>query len=430
MLEFILYISLQNIILNFIQIPFFTYHSLPPNNISEPEYIKYFSENNIYSHLIIGSPPQKIIAKINFNEYSFNIYNNRCDIPSNYNSENPKSITRKDLGFILTDVYVDTFLTEDSFIIPEININNKTYILSYIYAPMNNNDFEINFQKYPYTCANIGLKLSSDQMEEFKYNFLRELKALDIIDNYVFYIEYNNSNNDEGNLIIGKKPHEFSNKYNLKQYREIYALNLKIELYWMIRFHLVYFRNAGENDKNVKIFNLTNNNDAILEYNLNNIYGTYEFMEIIEKVFFRKKIENKVCKKNFLLNNLINYDCEYLQDIQDFPTIYFKHNNLMYTFEINYKDIFVEYNGRFVFLIWFDLNNRDKWKLGKPFLKKYLFTFDLDKKMIGFYNPNIIDKNDEKINNNKDKKYIMIIIIIIILSLISFFVCYLLAKSI
>ena len=150
-------------------------------------------------------------------------------------------------------------------------------------------------------------------------------------------------------------------------------------------------------------------------------------MEFIENNFFEKKINNKVCKKNYLLNNLINYECNFFKDIEYFPTIFFEHKNLMYIFELNYKDIFVKYNDKYICLIWFDLKNKNKWRLGKPFLKKYLFSFDLDKKIIGFYNPNIKDEIEEK-NNNKNIK--LTLLIIIILSLISFFICYLLAKTI
>ena len=402
-----------------------TYYSFSSNNRSDQSYINYFSENNIYTYLIIGSPPQKIISQINFNEYSFNIYNNRCLIPSNYNSENPISNTKKDLGFLLTDVYVDTFLTEDIFSFPEITNENQTYLLSYIYAPMNNNEFEIGIPKYPYTCANIGLKLSSDQMEAFKYNFLRELKALNIIDNYVFYIEYNENNTYEGNLIIGIKPHEINNKnkYNCNQYREIYALNMKIELFWMIKFDSIFSKNSQKG-----IFNISKNIEASIEHNLNNIFGTYEFMEFIDNAFFNERMNNKVCKKNFLLNDLISYECEFIKDIEGFPSIYFEHKNFMFTFELNYKDIFIEYNGKYVCLIWIDLKSKNKWKLGKAFLKKYLFTFDLDKKMIGFYNPNIKDKINEKNYMRNNNKFFLVIIFI--LSIISFFACYLLAKNI
>ena len=170
--------------------PFYTYKSSYLNiNISDYFSIQSFLRNDIYSYLTIGSPPQKIVANINFNEYAFNIYNNQCDIPSEYNSLTQNSTTRINKGYILTDVYVDTFQIEDIFTFPfDSDISFK---LNYIYASMNNNIFEQNIEKKKYTCANIGLKLSVDYAGTFDLNFLRELKSLDVIENYVFYLYYN-----------------------------------------------------------------------------------------------------------------------------------------------------------------------------------------------------------------------------------------------
>ncbi len=152
---------------------------------------------------------------------------------------------------------------------------------------MNNNEFEMTVPKFPYTCANIGLKLSSDQLEAFKYNFLRELKALNIIDNYVFYIEYNETNNKEGNLIIGKKPHEENNKYDYKQYKEIYALNMEIELYWILRFDTIFLKNI-EKGKNLfliyqKIVRLLLNIILIIFLELMNLWN------LLKIIFLKKK---------------------------------------------------------------------------------------------------------------------------------------------
>ena len=203
---------------------FYTYKYNKIDNISDYYSIKAFTNNVIYSSLIIGTPPQKIIANINFNDYAFNIYNNQCDIPSEYNSINKNSTTRINKGYILTDVYVDTFLLEDIFYFSQYP--NKSFILNYIYAPMNNNIFESGIEKKNFTCANIGLKLSVDYAGTLDLNFLRELKSLDIIDNYIFYLYYNDTIEDEGNLVIGKWPHEVDkNKYDFMQYREVYAVN-------------------------------------------------------------------------------------------------------------------------------------------------------------------------------------------------------------
>jgi hypothetical protein len=269
-------------------------------------------------------------------------------------------------------------------------------------------------------------------MEQFKYNFLRELKQLNIINNYVFFIEYNTSYDDQGYLIIGKKPHELydKNKYKYEYLKEIYALNMNVELYWMMRFDSIYIKDKnGEKYKNNILYL-----NATIEHNLNIIFGTYEFMEIIEKEFFEEKINNNLCKKNYLINDIINYECELLQeqDIVKFPSIYFEHKNLLYVFELNFEDIFIKYDNRYICLIWFDMKNKNKWRLGKSFLKKYLFTFDLDRKIIGFYNPNIDDGNSKKSNDkdeeNDNDKVKYIIIIIIALSIIAFVLCFLLAK--
>ena len=75
------------------------------------------------------------------------------------------------------------------------------------------------------------------------------------------------------------------------------------------------------------------------------------------------------------------------------------------------------------------MRERDSWILGKPFLQKYLFSFNIDKKIIGFYN---LDKNNGNDNNKKKinpKIYLYIVIIIILIGIISW-LCYLFAKLI
>ena len=223
MLNSIIFLYLYTSILSYIIMPFYTYKPNISYNISDFYSIKAFVTNNIYSYLSIGTPPQTITANINFNEYSFNIYNNQCDIPSEYNSLYKNSTTKIDKGYILTDVYVDTFLIEDIFSFSQYS--NRKYNLSYIYAPMNNNIFEQNIEKKKFTCANIGLKLSVDYPGTFDLNFLRELKKLDIIQNYIFYLNYTGDSKEEGNLNIGKWPHEVDkNKYDILQFREVYNL--------------------------------------------------------------------------------------------------------------------------------------------------------------------------------------------------------------
>ena len=67
--------------------------------------------------------------------------------------------------------------------------------------------------------------------------------------------------------------------------------------------------------------------------------------------------------------------------------------------------------------------------MGKPFYKKYNFTFNLDARMLGFYNPNYDfeieeeingDNNIEKNDNNTWKIVIFCVLGFIILALLMF----------
>ena len=88
-------------------------------------------------------------------------------------------------------------------------------------------------------------------------------------------------------------------------------------------------------------------------------------------------------------------------DIKSFPPIYFYHSELNKTFVLGYNDLFYKENNRFYFLVIYSSFSGSYWKLGKPFLKKYQITLDLDSKKIYFYN--VLKKDNEE--KNIDKKY-------------------------
>ena len=87
-----------------------------------------------------------------------------------------------------------------------------------------------------------------------------------------------------------------------------------------------------------------------------------------------------------------------------------------YTFELNYKDLFVEKYDKLILMVFFPKNGSMDWYLGKPFLKKYSFLMNQDSKIIGYYDRKIIDNSNN--NNYITLKIILIVIgIIIILAL-------------
>ena len=80
-----------------------------------------------------------------------------------------------------------------------------------------------------------------------------------------------------------------------------------------------------------------------------------------------------------------------------FPTLYF-HMQLYYkTFELTYKDLFIEKKGKFYFLIYFKpLSYFNYFEMGKILLKKYTFTFNQYNNHIGYYNEDIKTGEEEE----------------------------------
>ena len=58
---------------------------------------------------------------------------------------------------------------------------------------------------------------------------------------------------------------------------------------------------------------------------------------------------------------------------------------LNYTFELNSTDLFEDIGDRKYFLVNFARNSDIKWVLGRPFLSKYNFTYDIDARTVGMY---------------------------------------------
>ena len=91
---------------------------------------------------------------------------------------------------------------------------------------------------------------------------------------------------------------------------------------------------------------------------------------------------------------------------------------------MDYKDLFINNGDSLDFLVaTYADTDEGYWVLGKPFLKKYLFLYNMDSKMIGFYrNEDSIpldnmQTNNEKISNFNTSIFINVLLFIIIIIL-------------
>ena len=404
----------------------FSYITFPLFTFSNNEYNQYENrifnllDNKLYTYLTIGEPPQKIAALIMPDEYPLYIYNNLCEINSNFIVEKSKSyISSKYEVQYLTNITL-SYLIKDKFEFEFNETNEKKYIESiiYHYRPYNNSNIKLE-KKYPYTCAYIGLKIPKYNSEEYSHSLFLQLKKLRIINNHCFFIIY--GKNHEGKLIIGDYPEIYEpNNYKKYQLKTIYSLYLENKYNWRLKFNSIYFESQN---RKISLNHLEANIDLTSEL----IFSPKEYIDEIYKYFFEEKINKGLCHKKYIDKKIEYFSCNSLETIENFPTLYFRHSFLLYTFELNYNDLFKIINNEYIFLICYNEEFENEWIFGKPFLKKYLFVFNYDEKVIGFYNPlinengDLIESNSKLNNNNSNKKNIIFIIVIFIFVFIIFF---------
>ena len=305
-------------------------------------------------------------------------------------------------------------------------------------------------------CLNmkIGLGITQTTLYSDCISFVDEVKKNDNkINTYSWSLKYYDSNNNseinyDGEMIIGIEPHDYQPFiYNKENYVTVDSYIDEDSYYFPqfekneygIQFNSVYFykNNKVISENLVKIvnptsmeglFSLTNGMIQCPEeyYNLIKINFFSQYLDICSEVAFyddHGSLYTFVCNKNKL-----NID----QFYKNFPTLYFKHINLNFIFELQAIDLFREEKNKIYFMIF--VSDLEKWYFGEIFLKKYFFTFNQNKKAIGFYidiNKNDGNKgNNGKENNEKNNKeqnkgiiFLIIGIVLIIINFIIFGMC-------
>ena len=350
-----------------------------------------FFINKIYTNITIGTPFQQIKSYINFKEFFTFLSGNQTDIKFNYNKSN-SFISNYKLEYFSIKYFSYGYNSYDNFIFNDENneikfINNFSFILA-MQGTLNEN---ISLPGL------IGLKIYDNTLK-YKYNnFINQLKEKNIIFSYAFSINYNKDSDSEGNIIIGE--YEDNNKFLLD-------FEFSRSEYNNYEYRLIL--------ENITYSNYTIEKDLITEFdlNINNIIGSTQLRDILKQNFFDELIEKKLCNESLYMSfRMLYFKCNDTIDITKFKTIYLKFSGLGKIFELNYNDLFKKHGKIYYFLMTFDTKIPYKIGLGVPFLKKYQFIFDQDKKIIGYY------KNIKK-ENKFHISYILIFILFIILVLL------------
>ena len=257
--------------------------------------------------------------------------------------------------------------------------------------------------------------------------FIKQLKERKLIKRYIYYIKYN-ENNEDGEVIIDALPHEInSKKFDENKYDKFLAENVSSTL--GIKVKEAYY---GETlvDCEFKV-------ELAIEENF--IRGTDIFKESLFENFFKDKITRKICQKSIFSyidnENLEFFYCSRNLNIYDFKPIILSIYNSELKIELTFNDLFYIYGDNYYFLMYFPTKSYSNtyFRLGKFLFQKYTLIINHDSRMIGYYKTNNKGKNEKEksIENNKKidfKKFIPWIIVgvlgFIVLLLIFYIIYY------
>ena len=391
----------------------------------------------LISNIELGKPLQKIEAIFDLRISNFYISNYCFNCRDIYTFNESSSFSKVQTDKI-PDAIGNNFYAYETFYFNDGNNNNlqKEVKDMLIYLP------ELNDKK---NCLTIGLKFPDNINNNFQESFIQQLKHKNIINQYFWTMIFNDNNNlnkdndYDGEFIFGDILNDYYpyikdiKEYNSNRIMHTYTGNKKkkkflntnygLGLEWGITFDNIYYEYKSKSysklNKNNNIVNI-NNLLTEFDFNLNIIYGTYEYSRNIQRDFFNLYFIKNICQPTHMRGSMYKYIYCFANnftqnDLEKFPTLYFKNKDLRYLFSLDYKDLFylTEDKKYYIFNIMtinifnYDAIDEDeldgaKWILGLPFWKKYQFTFDSDNKLIYFYNiyGKFLDETDNDVLPN------------------------------
>ncbi len=262
--------------------------------------------------------------------------------------------------------FIESKLSQENFNILNNNIEIKCLLTN-----------KISYYEGIHYPGLLGLGIKENIRIEKEYegtNFIQQLKSYNLISSYVFTIKFHN-NYKKGEIIIGEKPEEYNKNYHPEGFKQVQTEKITSSVVWSISID------------NLIVDNNTIENDVVIRLKLESgvIKPTYALQKYLENNFFIPHLSNKSCFKNRTEDFFgIYYYCNKNIDLKSFPVINFHLKPFEMNFTLTYEDLVVEYKGRYFFLFVFQ-DYIERFEVGYPFLKKYEFVFDQDKKIIGMY---------------------------------------------
>lgn len=384
-------------------LPYKIFHPPIDEQSTKEETFLSLKRNYFYTEFEIGNPKQKIpmIYTFNYSELIFHSDTNfLLNLESTYNPDKSESFKN-----------LENNVAQENLL---FNINNEICIKNFNFLNEAQNKKDVNY--YSYVGMQNFYKENKDKNIQ-KPNFLYQLKELGLIDYISFSI--NQTSEDGGFININFEPNEYAPELysNKKKYtapiRKLESEtinNMAGEYLWSIDIGFGYFKFERKMITiNIDHYELKEDQYAAL---LNPAYGLISsplsYMNLMKKTYFHEFMKKNICTYSFI-NSMRFYSCnaDYREELQEkFLPLYFYYPlpnfSYTYTYVLYFDDLFYEKNGILYFLVTYDSTTFEtdkfahvaEWVLGKPFLDKYQFSFDVEKNEVSFY---------ENINGYKNK---------------------------
>ena len=403
----------------FIVIPFHFYNDKKNNNyylndISGKDFLE-LTTNKLVSTVSVGTPSKELDLYITMDYKPFFIGKGYCEKNtfSTYIPESSTSYSNNSFySYPFDDLRNMTIGKDKCTFYNSYNLDKNTSLndVQLLYGSMVNISNNIYYMDK--ICGIMGFKLHRMQESYYsKFKTLQDSLKSNNVSNYTTWsIEFfdeeqkKKNKNFDGFLILGVDNTylEDIKKIKVDDILKTHTSYMSNALEWMIAFNKIYYNYTENNRTEMKKF-LKSEINFDLEY----YFSTKEYFESIKSTFFKKYLDDGICKVQKLKEFYLRYQfivCNknsFNGEISKFPSLIFLDNRLEDYFELTYKDCFKEVNGEILFLIFYDPWSPDSFKFGKNFLKKYQLVFNYDSIDIGYLNFNKKSPDDEQ---NKDKE--------------------------
>ena len=376
-------------------IPFTSFLSEIPRNLTPYELMKALIKNELYTNISLGTPHQNLDLIIEIKNYhSYIIKDKESDNKKYKRFYNDSSSTFKILG--QKESFRSSDFTEALNISDIITINEKISNFNFIFLQILESNAETKIE-YP-GLLGFGPIPNSDP-SHIEAGLIRQLKEKNLSKNYLYTLVFNRKDDFKGKIIIEKNIYE---GYSKDDFQSDYCFCTPDYTLFFWGWNYI---TSDYNKEKIDIVNV------FLKPELGVILMNTKIKDLLNKKFFDEKIKEGKCYEGYHKYTFFFCDEEVKIYIGEF-NFKLKKGNLY--FSLNTDDLLYRYNNKIYLLIGFGINiSQEEVYLGYPFFKKYDVIFDQDKRTVGFYNFKISDKNplednnrEASIENNTHKKNI------------------------